>query len=165
MSETCTYGVGVERQKLMAPFKTITVLASLFYTHIHGEVRRNGHKFVHRRVFEGDTRFTYTARQVPLNTLSDISLSTFNMHTDRLLGLNSLSAHSIDVKLRLAVEDRLHLFDTSTLSLLEEEEDKRGHHNVQDRIEQEDIRAHLRDHVGSDKRVHEVEEPLRGNAY
>ena len=87
------------------------------------------------------------------------------MHTDRLLGLNSLSPHSINVKLRLAIEDRLHLLDASTLGLLEEEEDKRCHHNIQDRIEQEDVRAHLRYHVGSDERVHEVEEPLRGDAY
>lgn len=126
--------------------------------------KKNCHNFTHRRFLEGDIIFTYSTKQAALNTFPDISLTTLNLHSNRLLSLNRLPPHSIDIKLRFAVEDCLHLFDTPALGLLEEEEDKCGHYNIQNRIEQEDVRAHLCNHVGRDERVHEVEEPLRAHA-
>lgn len=108
---------------------------------------------------------TTLLKQAPLNTLPNIPLPTLNLHPNSFLRLNRLPPYSIHIKLRLTIEDRLHLLDTSTLGLLEEEKHKRGHHNIQNGVKQKDVRAHLRDHVGCDERVHEIEEPLRGDAY
>ena len=113
---------------------------------------------------EDDSEIIYFGKQTQLNPFPNISLSTLNMHSNRLLSLQSLPPHSIYIKLRPAIEDRLHLLNAPALGLFEEEEHKRGHHDVQCGVEQEDVRAHLRNHVRRNERVHEIEEPLCGNA-
>lgn len=78
--------------------------------------------------------------------------------------LESLLSGSLVVKSSLAVEDLLHFLKRSTLGLFDEKEDQDRHDDVESGVEEEDVRAHVFDHVRGRQGEEEVEEPLSRDA-
>ena len=75
-----------------------------------------------------------------------------------------LQPRSIRIELGLAVENRLHLLQTPVARLLHKEQDDDAHADVQRGVEEEDVAAHVGDHVGRDEGEEEVKEPLCAHA-
>jgi len=87
------------------------------------------------------------------------------LHRIQALSFQGLAVHSINIERGSAVEDGLHVLDSRSPGLLDEQVAQCRHGQVEERVEDERVAAPGPDHVRSHEREHEVEQPLRRDGH